>query len=747
MRSLRYKLIAPFIAGTLVLTITLAAYTYRSAYQAVEDAMLLISEAKTTNAATAMNLLLKSTLANLQNMVVDPHLTQLFAEGSPSPEAKQQAESWLSIMSSNEYYRDMMVVNKQGVCVVSTNPGQVGTEHASESHVQEALDGRFVFGRSSVGRVSLNFSAIAAGPIDAHGEVAGALINIADFPKIIDYRTDKKHDREVLATSLLTPEGRFMAHPQRELVAGDLLFEDLYTALSDVGERGGAVQYTLNGIRRVGYARVENISKWLVITSGPESKVFAPAYKVGLTVFAISLGFLGLVAFVVVRLSNSILSSLLTLIGYAKKVSEGDLDITIDSSGRTDELGVLHNALQRLVSVLRAMIHSMEQASRMKSEFLANMSHEIRTPLNAITGMAYLALRGDLPPKERTYIETLQLAAKSLLGLINDILDFSKVEAGMLAMEAMPFNLKQAIDNALSIHKKAAADKGLLLTQEYAPDQPTAFVGDALRIGQVLNNLLSNAIKFTAEGLVVLRCVVDPLPEADGRRLIRISIIDSGIGIEADTVKILFSPFSQADASITRKFGGTGLGLAISDRLVKLMDGAFEVHSQPGKGTTFTFTMRFAEDTEAVSAQSHDLAPEELFKQLKLQGKRILVAEDNEINQIIIEEMLLPSGAAIVIANNGQEALDAVLAGDFDLVFMDMQMPVMGGLEATERIRGTEKGCLLPIIAVTANAMEEEQNMGMACGMSDYLTKPIEPRQLAQVLRVWLVKGKKHLAR
>ena len=743
MRSLRAKLTAPFIAGTLALTFFLAWYTYASARKAVEDAMFLISEAKSNLVSGSMTLLYKTMSSALQNMVVDPHVLALFSVSGGNPKVLEETVEWLDIVTQgNEFYRDILILDRAGRCIASSNPGHVGVSYGDREDVRSALSGTFSLGEASVGKLTKRFSVSMAGPVDAAGKVAGALLLLGDFPRIVDYDAVTAHDTQILFSALLTSEGLFIAHKDKALMGNaDRLQPRLYEELSRVGEKGGAVEYVLDGRTYVGYAKMEQFNKWMVITSGLQSQVFAPAYRTGFVVLGISCIFLCGISFVVVRFANGILSSLLSLIGYAKLVSEGEFELPLEDTTRTDELGTLHVALQRLVRALRSMLLETQEASRMKGQFLANMSHEIRTPLNAIIGMTHLSLRdGNLTEKQRAYLDNIQLAAKSLLGLINDVLDISKVEAGMLELEHISFNLRETISNTLSIHQESARSKGLTLTMEYEPDAPVHFVGDALRISQVLNNLLSNALKFTREGGVTVICRNDGTEEGEPAHvMMRISVADTGIGIPPAMQANLFQPFTQADASITRQFGGTGLGLAISDRLVHLLGGAFMVSSEEGKGTTFSFSMRLECASCSSALPSADMPLDQAFGQLGLGGKRILVAEDNAVNQLVLGELLEPTGAQVTMADNGQEAVDAVRSGSFDLVFMDMQMPVMDGLEATRIIRGLVDKDHLPIIAVTANALKEDRDKGFASGMNAYITKPIEPRQLLEVLRRHLV--------
>lgn len=743
-RSIRAKLIAPFVLGTAFLTLVLAWYTYTSARKAVEDAMLLISEAKTNHAVASINLLVKSSLTSLQNMVADPHVTALFAGENPSAESVREVGNWLeAITMGNEFYRDSLVVDKNGVCIAASNPGHIGHSYADKPYVRKALGGIFTMGEMNVGRLTKKFSAFFAGPIDAGGRIAGALVIINDFPKIVDYDDQGDFDSQVIFTAMLTPEGMFTAHRDKKLMGNTkALFPALYEELARRGEQGGAVSYTMEGTRYVGYAKVGPASKWVVVTSGKQAQVFASAYRAGLTVFLIGSAFLGLASLLIIRFGNGVLNTLLSLINYAKDVSEGDFEHKLEDTTREDELGVLHTSLQKLVDALENMLLETQESSKMKSQFLANMSHEIRTPLNAIIGMTHLSLRDtELSPKQRDYLEKIRTAARSLLGIINDILDLSKVEAGMLEMEDSPFSLRETLQDILSVHNPGASAKGLALTLKYPDEVPERFIGDPLRIGQVVSNIVGNAIKFTSSGSVSIAVAHEgDVPGEDGqtRSNMRVSVTDSGIGIAPEMLTKLFQPFTQADASISRRFGGTGLGLAISNKLVSMLGGRFAVASTVGEGTTFSFTMLLLQDPDGKKSAGEDLSLDEAFAALNIAGKRILVAEDNAINQLIMQELIAPSGAEVIMVDDGQQAVEAVRAQKFDIVFMDMQMPVMGGLEATARIRESVSSQDLPIVAVTANAMKEDREKGMAVGMNDYITKPLEPQRLLEILRFWL---------
>jgi PAS domain S-box-containing protein len=521
-----------------------------------------------------------------------------------------------------------------------------------------------------------------------------------------------------------------------------------------------------------------------------------------------------------------------------------------------------------------------EEAARTKSEFLANMSHEIRTPMNAIIGFSNLVLKTEMTQKQRDYIGKIDSSATSLLGIVNDILDFSKIEAGKLDLESVAFKLDQVMNQIVAMISVGAAKKNIELLSTIARDVPRDLMGDPMRLGQILINLANNAVKFTEKGHILIR--VELVDKTDEEARIRFTVSDTGIGMTTEQMGKLFTAFSQADSSVTRKYGGTGLGLTISKRLVNMMDGEIHVESEYGVGSRFIFTAAFrrtgeqkenvtydyqkfsslrvlvVDDNEmareilkeqirafgmhavavdsgkaallelerACAADPYDLilmdwrmpemdglettriiiedkllahtpvtimvsafGREEVFQKARkmgvnaflmkpinqsllfetimqafgvqgeksimqahdagteseypdvLKGARILLAEDNALNQEVATEILKSFGIAVDIASNGKEAVEAVASSGYDMVLMDVQMPVMGGYEATRLIRGEERFIGLPIIAMTAHAMKGVREDCLAAGMNDYVSKPIDPAHLFATIRKWLKQG------
>lgn len=421
-------------------------------------------------------------------------------------------------------------------------------------------------------------------------------------------------------------------------------------------------------------------------------------------------------------------------------------DLLSELRASNEELEQIRAHLEETVvartTELEAARRRAEEAARAKSMFLANMSHEIRTPMNGIIGLCELALRTELSPRQEDYLRKIHLASNSLLAIINDLLDLSKVEGGHLTLERVPFAVNDVVRHVSSLLGPTAERKGLRFTSRIGAEVPALLVGDPLRIGQIITNLVSNAVKFTDSGEVEVMIGVGE--QREGFVELQCSVRDTGIGIEPSVVDSLFKPFSQADSSTTRRFGGTGLGLSICLKLAELMGGRIQVHSQPGLGSRFVVAVWVDLPTEAErEAFAHhgtSIAAASVRVQRPdgkdLEGLSVLLVEDNPINRQIAEELLGLAGARVTAAQDGADALMKLQEPGkrFDVVLMDIQMPVMDGYEATRRIRRDCRFDALPIYAMTAHAFAAEREKCLSLGMQGHIAKPFSPNELFQLL-------------
>lgn len=398
--------------------------------------------------------------------------------------------------------------------------------------------------------------------------------------------------------------------------------------------------------------------------------------------------------------------------------------------------GLLEHSIEERTEQLRHALREAQEASLAKSEFLANVSHELRTPMNGVIGMLDIVLDNRLSPEVTEQVQTAQRCAYSLLTLLNDLLDLSKIEAGKMALEKVPFDVRVVLDDCIKAHQPRAFQNNVDLRLEISENIPARIAGDPLRIRQILSNLVSNAVKFTDHGTVLVETSAE---SAAGRFQLQFTVTDSGTGIPADKLLAIFEKFTQADGSVSRKYGGTGLGLAITKKLVELHGGEIRVESELGRGTTFVVVIPVERDGCAPHSELQGSLPVARNTPHPSSG-RILVVEDNLVNQKVVTAALAKRGYSIELANDGQEAL-AKLDGtaSFDLVLMDVQMPVLDGLQATRLIRQDPRWKRLKIVAMTAHAMLGDKERCLEAGMDGYISKPVHPVHLLNTIDEYLM--------
>ena len=655
-----------------------------------------------------------------------------------------------SLRNSYGGFSYLVLMNPDGVALVAEPPAGAdgrpgaGTNYADRPYVQEVQRTRaFALGGVMLGKRSGVPNAHFGVPVlDEHGALEGMLGVALELDMLGRVAAQVESTTELIRVVLLDEQGKVIWHPDPALrrSMSNLASTEIYaqrapapaatTGLNEAGQRvrALAVPVALRNAnwRAVAVLPMEHIDEEVRRT---RTRIVA----LTLAAFAASL----LLSFVFARwLANPIgqLVEVLQSIGESP-VGHRPRERLVE----TTEVAALQGAvagLQVRLSTQRDMRRAKEQAeesSRAKSSFLANMSHEIRTPINAIMGMTHLVLKTVLSTQQRGYLNQIGTSSRHLLGVVNDILDYSRIEAGKLSLECIRFSLEKVLRDAVAQVEQKAVAKGLALSVSIDPDVPDALMGDPLRVTQILVNFLSNAVKFTTRGTVVLRAKAAK-QDADSVAL-ELRVTDTGIGLTEQQQTLLFQSFEQADDSTTRRFGGSGLGLAICRQLATLKGGEVGVESQFGQGSTFWFRASFARALELGPAPLHSAPAVDLSA---LRGARILLVEDNELNQEIAVALLSDADVEVRVARDGQEALRTLEAEAFDVVLMDLQMPVMDGLEATREIRRRAPLAGLPVIAMTASAMHSERAACEEVGMNDHITKPIEPDVLFGVLSRWV---------
>jgi signal transduction histidine kinase/CheY-like chemotaxis protein len=539
----------------------------------------------------------------------------------------------------------------------------------------------------------------------------------------------------------------FLAHPKKELIFTSRPSTGARATLRALaGFEGSAEDATSTGERSLySYKSLKTVD-WLLIAVVPLTEVYAPISQAEHRLWGITVVVCLAVIPVAWAFAAFMVRPLLVLRDGMERLRRHVGGQSPRLVQRRDEIGELARSFYSLIEELTETAASQREAerklrdvaestSRAKSEFLATMSHEVRTPMSGVLGISELLLDTPLTAEQRDYVQTIHSSGRALLAISNDILDLSKMDAGKLDLEAIAYDPRQIVREVVALFAPRASAKGLLLESHVAPDVPEAVIGDPSRLRQVLSNLVGNSLKFTVAGKVNIDVTVAHT-EPD-QVVLTTAVLDTGIGMTPEQQSKLFQPYTQADSSTSRRFGGTGLGLAICLRLVELMGGAFEVQSTPGEGSRISFTMRcrLAQPRAVRVEPKPDVAPDHRF------AGRILLVDDNAVNRKVAGMTLKRMGLEVIEAEDGSIAVDLVARGGVDLVLMDMNMPVMDGLEATRRIRAAELAAghpRMPILAMTANVLREAVDACREAGMDDFVPKPFLRSQMVEALSRWL---------
>ncbi len=776
--KLLYKILIPVLLTVSIGLFVSTHFTYEMSVDALKESNTSLQKMAISNALVELKAGLDFNILNAislaQTGILQPYLS---GEYELRRAYASDARDRIVNMTNTYHYVMIGIAATTGLMLDHTEAEFRNANISNETFFKEAMQGKVSISRPYRYKNMVVYAVASPVYHTYTNRIIGVVFNVS---KLTDTMSERMFLGEKGYLFVADSAGTVFIHENQSLVLEKNL-NDFDWGQTILSSTKGTFSFEEEKETKIAEYDVLPEAGWIAVAVRDLNELSAPGEAIRRNATFVAIGMLLLLTLIIYLHINYIVAALLKAVQYAEQVAKGvldeDLDLgmskptfwqrvwmnivqkvpfatnnrkgaeghkihTLTEFKRTDEVGVLYRALQDMVQSMRAMVQKADDASRMKSEFLANMSHEIRTPLNAVIGLAHLCLESEESEhKKREYVEKIEVAGKSLLGIINNVLDTSKIEAGMFELEKVQFNLRGLGEQVLTIYQDSAAAKKLSLIFDISPKLGGFYMGDPVRIGQILNNLVGNAIKFTESGSVSILCApfdasMENKTIPEGMVPVCIKVVDTGIGISKEQEEMLFKPFSQADASITRRFGGTGLGLAISKQLVELMGGEIHVESEMGKGTTFTMLFYFPPVLGEDLKLRKEIEDGELH--VNLSKKRILVVEDNMINQLIMEELLQKTEATIAIADNGQIAVDMIQKENYDLILMDMQMPVMDGIQATKIIRQSYTTEQLPIIAVTANAMKEDKEKGIAVGLNDYLTKPIDPKNLMIVLQQWL---------
>jgi signal transduction histidine kinase/ActR/RegA family two-component response regulator len=613
-------------------------------------------------------------------------------------------------------------------------------------------------------------------PIIHNGTFIGIISSDIVLDKLQEMVSNVNPHGQEGSTDIISNGGVVAAHPNEKYLGkdiADMLAENAdsakHTAEIKEAVKNGTLYIASNKDFYTVYMpiRFSDVTKpWSVAVSIPMAKILNNADSIRNYAVLVSLIAICVISVVLYIIAQSITKPLLVLSETAKTLGEGNFDIKIPDTRSNDEIGTLSKAIAFTIGKIRALIKEMRQyaktleeknvalneamvaviaANEARGRFMANVSHEIRTPLNAVIGLTNLLFKTALNTKQKDYTKKLQQSSTALLGIVDDILDFSEADSGNIKLKTVPFDIKKLFNDLATFFREKNPDSSIALRLELDAALPICLIGDPLYLRRVFTNLVDNAYKFTEEGSIVIRAAVSKCDQQEV--LLDFAVEDTGIGMESKQIDKLFLAFNQADNSATRKYGGVGIGLATTREIVELMGGKITVTSEKGKGSAFTFSCSFpiADEADASDKDAktvNDAVRAEGDENAVLQGLRVLLVEDNEINTMITEELLNAVGMEVTTAENGKEALSQLEETaknhgypPFDLVLMDLQMPVMDGYDATKIIKSMPEYKDMPVFALTAHAFPEERVRCLALGMQDHLTKPIDVDAFYRALR------------